>query len=722
MTRINEIVDTVLQNFPEADPSLLQRAYVYSAKVHQGQTRLSGEPYLTHPLAVAKILADMRLDQVTVAAGLLHDTVEDTYATEEEVVQQFGPELGHLVVGLTKLSKIEFQSREERQAENFRKMLIAMAQDIRVLLIKLADRLHNMKTLDYMSEDARRRISRETLDIYAPLAHRLGIYWMKEELEGRAFRELYPEVYKSLAERIQGSKKEREEYVKKVVDQLHQDLAAEGIKAEVTGRPKEMYSLYKKMERQRLDLDQIYDLIAFRIIVEGDKTTCYRVLGVVHGLFKPVPGRIKEYIAMPKPNGYQSLHTTVIGGYGERMEVQIRTQEMHRVAEFGIAAHWKYKEGSPPQHGEDDQKFAWLRQLLEWHQSTPDPNEFLETVRVDLFADEVYVFTPQGDVIALPTGATPIDFAYAVHTEVGHHCSGAKINGHMVPLRAKLSNGDTIEIITSNHQTPRQEWLDVVVTGRARSRIRHRLKTEQVEHSRKLGRELLTRALKQHKESYEQLLRSGELKQLAREFSFKDIDGLLQAIAYGKLSAKQVLRKRIGAAEDVEETEKGAAARSPTLFERVFRSKRPDSPGVRVGGLDDTVVRFARCCSPIPGDPVEGFITRGRGVTVHTRDCPKVFHLDPERRVPVTWGDGAPQDLREVRLRVVSQDRPGLLAAVSNLISAENINIQGATVTTNNSNAVQLYDLSVKDRKHLDAVMKSISKLRGVLSVERVRS
>jgi GTP pyrophosphokinase len=721
MTRINEIVDTVLANFPDADPSLLQRAYVYSAKVHQGQTRLSGEPYLTHPLAVAKILADMRLDQVTVAAGLLHDTVEDTYATEEEIIQQFGQELGHLVVGLTKLSKIEFQSREERQAENFRKMLVAMAKDIRVLLIKLADRLHNMKTLDYMSEDARRRISHETLDIYAPLAHRLGIYWMKEELEGRAFRELYPEVYKSLAERIQGSKKERDAYAKRVVDELQKALAAEGIKAEVTGRTKEMYSLYKKMERQKIDLDQIYDLIAFRIIVDGDKSGCYRVLGLVHGLFKPVPGRIKEYIAMPKPNGYQSLHTTVIGVFGERMEVQIRTQEMHRVAELGIAAHWKYKEGSPPNQSTDDHKFAWLRQLLEWHQATPDPNEFLEAVREDLFADEVYVFTPKGDVIALPAGATPLDFAYAVHTEVGHHCQGAKINGSIVPLRAKLSNGDTVEIMTSNHQMPRQEWLDVVVTSRARSRIRHRLKTEEVEHSRKLGRELLTRALKQQKETYDELLRSGELKQLARDFSFKDIDGLLQAIAYGKLSARQVLRKRSGATE--EPAEEKVAPRTPTLFERVFRTgKRDDAPAVRVGGLEDTVVRFARCCSPIPGDPVEGFITRGRGVTVHARDCPKVFHLDPERRVPVTWGDGTPQDLREVRLRVVSQDRPGLLAEVSNRISSENINIQGATVTTNRSNAIQLYDLSVKDRKHLDAVMKSISKLKGVLSVERVRS
>jgi len=715
MTRINEIVDTVLQHFPEADPSLLQRVYVYSAKVHQGQTRLSGEPYLTHPLAVSKILADMRLDQVTVAAGLLHDTVEDTYATEEELTGQFGTEISHLVSGLTKMAKMEFQSREERQAENFRKMLIAMSQDIRVLLIKLADRLHNMRTLEYMSEDARRRISQETLDIYAPLAHRLGIYWMKEELEERAFRELHPEVYKSLAERIQGSRKEREEYVRKVVQQLSTMLEAEQITGDVKGRTKEMYSLYKKMESQRLDLEQIYDLMAFRITVDGEAGACYRVLGAVHARFKPVPGRIKDYIAMPKPNGYQSLHTTVIGPFGERMEVQIRTKEMHGVAEFGIAAHWTYKAGEP-NGGGDAAKFAWLRELLESHQNVADPNEFLETVRVDLFSDEVYVFTPEGDVIALPAGATPVDFAYAVHSEVGHHCSGAKLNGQLVPLRSRLSNGDTVEIVTSKSQKPRQEWLDFVVTGRARNRIRHTLKQEQVEHAKRLGRELLTRELRRRKQSYDTLLKSGELTKLAREFACKNLDGLLQSIAYGRLSAKQVLRKH----SEVQEEAEAGLDKGPTLFERVFRSKR-EGQGVRVGGLENTVVRFGRCCAPIPGDPVEGFITRGRGVTVHTRNCPKVFHLDPERRVPVTW-DGTPDELQLVRLKVVSEDRPGLLAAVTNKISAENINIHAAKVMTQGSSAMQVYELSVKDRKHLDNVTKAISKLKGVLSVERIRS
>jgi GTP pyrophosphokinase len=716
MTRINEIVDAVLSNFPDADPSLLQRVYVYSAKVHQGQTRLSGEPYLTHPLAVAKILADMRLDQLTVAAGLLHDTVEDTYATEEDLTAQFGLEMSHLVGGLTKIARIEYQSREERQAENFRKMLIAMSKDIRVLLIKLADRLHNMKTLQYMSEDARRRISQETLDIYAPLAHRLGISWMKEELEELAFRELLPEAFKRLTERIQGSKREREAYVQEVVAQLSQMLEAETIQAEVTGRTKAMYSLYRKMESHQLDLDQIYDLIAFRIVVSGGKTACYHALGTVHGALKPVHGRIKDYIAMPKPNGYQSLHTTVIGRYGERMEVQIRTQEMHHVAEMGIAAHWQYKEATSAGN-EDAHKFAWLRQLLESHQSVADPNEFLETVRFDLFSDEVYVFTPEGDVMALPTGATPVDFAYAVHTEVGHQCQGAKVNGQLVPLRTRLSNGDTVEIVTSRAQRPRQEWLDFVATGRARNRIRSVLKAEQVEHSRKLGRELLSRELRRLGRRFEPFLKSGEIKKVARELSQRDVDALLQAIAYGRLSAKSIARKLAGADAPAEP----AQDRPPTLLERVFRTRR-EGLGVTVGGYDDTVVRFGRCCAPIPGDPVEGFITRGRGVTVHARDCPKIFHLDPERRVPVEW-NGTPQDLQVVRLRVTSEDRPGLLAEVSNKISAEHVNICGATVTTDTSRrASQLFELSISDRKHLDSLIKAISKVRGVLSVERVRS
>ena len=713
MARINEIIDQVQQNFPGVDAGLLQRCYVYSAKVHKGQVRLSGEPYLTHPLAVAEILAEMRLDPITIAAGLLHDTVEDTLASEEELRELFGDEIADLVVGLTKISKIEFSSREEHQAENFRKMLLAMSQDIRIILIKLADRLHNMRTLKYMSEDSRRRISRETLDIYAPLAHRLGIYWMKVELEGRAFQELYSEVHTNIKKRIQGSKRQRERYVEEVKRRLSTLLEENGLQADVTGRMKEVYSLYQKMAEQDLEFSEIYDLMAFRVIVDGTTATCYEALGLAHSLWTPVPGRFKDYIAMPKPNGYQSLHTTVIGPFGERMEVQIRTQEMHRVADLGIAAHWKYKEGVQLNQS-DEQQFAWLRQLLEWQQHLKDPNEFLETIRVDLFPDEVYVFTPNGDVVALPAGATAIDFAYAVHTEVGNRCAGAKVNGQLVPLRNRLSNGDTVEIIQSPHQHPRQEWLDHVVTGRARSRIRNFLKSAEVEHSRKLGREILSRDLQRRGFNFAKLMKSGELAATAKGLGYKKgLDAMLQAVAYGKLQTRQVIRKFSGEEEEEE--------RPRSLLDKVLRPRR-EPLGVKVDGMDRVLVRFAQCCSPVPGDAVEGFITRGRGVTVHARDCRKIFHLDPERRVAVTW-DGVPGELRSVRLRVVSEDRPGLLAEVSNRISTEGINIGGGRIITSGDNrAIQTFDLAVKDRKHLDAVIKQISKIRGVLTVERIRS
>ena len=713
MARINEIIDQVQQNFPGVDAGLLQRCYVYSAKVHKGQVRLSGEPYLTHPLAVAEILAEMRLDPITIAAGLLHDTVEDTLASEEELRELFGDEIADLVVGLTKISKIEFSSREEHQAENFRKMLLAMSQDIRIILIKLADRLHNMRTLKYMSEDSRRRISRETLDIYAPLAHRLGIYWMKVELERRAFQELYSEVHANITKRIQGSKRQRERYVEEVKRRLSTLLEENGLQADVTGRMKEVYSLYQKMAEQDLEFSEIYDLMAFRVIVDGTTATCYEALGLAHSLWTPVPGRFKDYIAMPKPNGYQSLHTTVIGPFGERMEVQIRTQEMHRVADLGIAAHWKYKEGVQLNQS-DEQQFAWLRQLLEWQQHLKDPNEFLETIRVDLFPDEVYVFTPNGDVVALPAGATAIDFAYAVHTEVGNRCAGAKVNGQLVPLRNRLSNGDTVEIIQSPHQHPRQEWLDHVVTGRARSRIRNFLKSAEVEHSRKLGREILSRDLQRRGFNFAKLMKSGELAATAKGLGYKKgLDAMLQAVAYGKLQTRQVIRKFSGEEEEEE--------RPRSLLDKVLRPRR-EPLGVKVDGMDRVLVRFAQCCSPVPGDAVEGFITRGRGVTVHARDCRKIFHLDPERRVAVTW-DGVPGELRSVRLRVVSEDRPGLLAEVSNRISTEGINIGGGRIITSGDNrAIQTFDLAVKDRKHLDAVIKQISKIRGVLTVERIRS
>ncbi|NRA01870.1 MAG: bifunctional (p)ppGpp synthetase/guanosine-3',5'-bis(diphosphate) 3'-pyrophosphohydrolase [Myxococcales bacterium] len=710
MARINEIVDEVQQNFPDLDTAVMERAYVYSAKVHLGQQRLSGEPYLTHPLEVAQILARMRLDPVTVAAGLLHDTVEDTLATQQEIREQFGEEIEKLVSGLTKISQMAFQSQEERQAENFRKMLLAMSKDVRIILIKLADRLHNMRTLEYMDEPARRRVSRETLDIYAPLAHRIGIYWIKQELEEKAFEVLHPEVAREIRETVKGTRKQREKYVEDVKRRLQGVLADAGIRAEVTGRLKEVYSLFQKMQEQHLTLDEVYDQIAFRVVLDGTNATVYEVLGVIHGLWKPVSGRFKDYIAMPKPNGYQSLHTTVIGPFGERMEVQIRTQEMHRVSELGIAAHWNYKGGQDSFEETDEKKFVWLRQLLEWQQHLQDPNEFLESVRIDLFPDEVYVFTPDGDVIALPAGATPIDFAFAVHSEVGSQCAGAKVNGKLVPLRHKLSNGDTVRIITSPHQRPRREWLDHIVTGRARSRVRHLIRLEQVDHARSLGRDILKRELQARGLQYEKLSGAGDLTRVATDLSYKTLDAMLQALAYGRLSARQVVRKLGGPEEET----------PPSLISRVLGPLR-DSGGVKVDGMDQVLVRFGRCCSPLPGDSVTGFITRGRGVTVHARDCSKIFHLDPERRVPVTWNN-AVEELRRVKVRVVSDDRRGLLAAVSKQISTAGINIQGGRITSSGPNrSVQDLELMVKDRKHLENLIRVLSKIKGVLKVERLR-
>jgi GTP pyrophosphokinase len=710
MPRFNEIAETVQQAFPNVDLKLLHKAYVYSAKAHQGQIRLSGEPYLTHPLAVAGILADMRLDVVTVAAGLLHDAIEDTDAEEADIQREFGDELAFLVAGLTKISKIEFASQEERQAENFRKMLLAMSKDIRIILIKLADRLHNMRTLEHMTEDSRRRIAQETLGIYGPLAHRLGIYWMKQELEERAFKELYPELYGEIEANIREHRQERDQYVEKVIGHLSTILEEASIRAEVTGRVKDVHSIYKKMQAQQVDTDQIYDLMAFRIIVDGSTATCYETLGVVHGAWKPIPGRFKDYIAMPKPNGYQSLHTAVIGLFGERMEIQIRTPEMHRVAELGIAAHWKYKQDGTPKD-EEERGFAWLRQLLEWQQQLEDPNEFLEAVRFDLFPDAVYVFTPQGDVIELRAGSTPIDFAYAVHTEIGNHCAGARVNGKLMPMRHRLANGDTVEIVTSPHQHPRQEWLEYVVTTRARNRIRHYLRVQQVEHARTLGTELLRKELQQRGKNFEQLRKAGELTRVSKELGHKGLEGLFAAVAYGKVHPRQVVRKL--SPED-------ESRPAPGLIRRVLTPRRKAS-GVRVDGMDNVLVRFARCCNPLPGEGVVGYITRGRGVTVHTRDCPKSFHLDHERKVSVTWG-GSPEEAWHVRIRVVSEDRPGLLAEISKRISSEGINIQGANIKTSDQNrAVQDFDLSLRDNDHLRSIVKQISKIRGVLSVERLR-
>jgi len=709
--RFNDIADRILEYNPGCDLARLQRAYVFSAKVHEGQERLSGEPYLIHPLEVAGILVDLRMDDVTVVAGLLHDAIEDTLTTSEELTRLFGEDVAFLVDGLTKIARIEFTSHRERQAENFRKMLVAMSKDIRILLIKLADRLHNMRTLEYMSEDSRRRVAQETLDIYVPLAHRLGIHWMKQELEDLAFRVLKPAIARELERRLRSKRKAREKYIEEVIGVLSRQLANASLSAEVTGRQKDLASIHAKMEKQGISLDEIYDVNAFRVILEGGTEQVYAALGIIHAIWRPVPGRFKDYVALPKPNGYQSLHTTVIGPYGERMEVQIRTQEMHRNAELGIAAHWKYKAGRPGAADSDDEKFSWLRQLLESHQELADPHEFIDRVKVDLFPDVVFVFTPNGDVMNLPKGSTPVDFAYAIHSEVGAQCAGARVNGKMVPLRHRLANGDTVEVITNPSQYPRKDWLEFVASGKARSRIRHAVRGSERERARELGREIVERELRKRGKSLNKLTESGDLEALASSES-RPIDDLFAAVSYGRLPAAEFVRKLLG--EEV-------ALEKPKL-RNLFRRQKPASSGIRVGGQSDVLVRYGRCCSPIYGDDVVGFVTRGRGVTVHSRDCAKVFELDPARRIDVEWEPKASVP-RRIRLRVHSLDQPGLLAKVTKIISSAGINIGAAKVTTSrDGHSVQGFDVWVNDVGTLNAVMKEIERIKGVFSVERVRT
>ncbi len=716
MLRFNDVADRILEYSPACDLSLLQRAYVFSAKVHEGQERLSGEPYLVHPLEVAGILVDLRMDEVTVTAGLLHDTIEDTLTSEEEIRRLFGEPVAFLVAGLTKIAKIEFTSARERQAENFRKMLLAMSKDIRILLIKLADRLHNMRTLQHMPEDARRRVAQETLDIYAPFAHRLGINWMKQELEDLAFRVLKPGVVEELEERLQSQRKAREVYIEEVIGILSKRLADADLQSEVTGRLKDLCSIHAKMESQGLSLDEIYDVIAFRIVIDGPTNDVYSAMGIIHSIWRPVPARFKDYVALPKPNGYRSLHTTVIGPYGERMEIQIRSIEMHRDAEFGIAAHWKYKEGGTHAESDEDGKFAWLRQLLEWQRELADPHEFIDTVKVDLFPDQVFVFTPKGDVINLPRGSTPIDFAYAIHSEVGAHCSGAKVNGKIVALRHPLSDGDTLEILTSRDQRPRKDWLEFAVSGRARSRIRHAIRASEKESSREIGREILERELRRAGLSLNRLVESDGLVPIAKKRVRGSVEDLFSAVGYGRLPAIEVVRALQGG--ESSEVVPEHAPRRRGFFRRLGK---PSLPGIRVSGHADVMVRFGRCCAPLPGDDVIGFVTRGRGVTVHVKDCAKVFELDPARRIDVQWQPDAGTP-RRIRMRVLSADQPGLLAKVTKTISAAGINIGAARVTTSqDGKAIQTFDLWVVDVATLNAVMKQIERVKGVSTVERLR-
>jgi GTP diphosphokinase / guanosine-3',5'-bis(diphosphate) 3'-diphosphatase len=710
---LETLVEKVRAYYPEAQTDLIEKAYHFSERMHQGQTRRSGEPYFVHPVEVANLISDMKLDVPSIVTGLLHDTVEDTLTSLDQVEKEFGTEIAALVDGVTKISKINFKTREERQAENFRKMIIAMARDIRVILVKLADRMHNMRTISYLSEEKQREIAEETLEIYAPLAHRLGIYWIKSDLEDHALRALYPEIYGQLKQDVAKKKAERERYIAEVIGILQQKLQEAHITAEVYGRPKHFYSIYQKMQKQKLLFDQIYDLVAFRILIDSVRE-CYEALGIVHSHWRPVPGRFKDYIALPKANLYQSLHTTVIGPYGERIEVQIRTHEMHRIAEEGIAAHWTYKEGRKGL--EEAQRFTWLRQLVEWQQQLKDPQEFLHTVKEDLFTEEVYAFTPKGDLYSFPQGATVIDFAYRVHSEVGNHCSGARANGRLVPLRYQLQNGDTIEIITSTQQSPGKDWLKIVNTSKAKARVRQWVKFQQRERSVALGRELLERELGRQHLELASLRKQGKLDTALTTLGFKDEETLFAALGYGQTTVGGVL------SQFVSPPDQGQTADAIELEKFKQKPLSESSNAVRVGGIGDVLVRFGRCCNPLPGEPIRGVITRGRGVTVHAHECHRLLESDPQRHIDVSWEKGSDY-LRPIKIEVLCEDRPGLLAAMSKAISESGLNISSADVRTlPDRRARDIFEIMVGSAGDLDRVIRSLNKVRGVVKVARVNS
>jgi GTP pyrophosphokinase len=714
MVRLTNILEKVKGYHPRADTDLINKAYVYAARKHDGQVRKSGDAYFTHPVSVADIIADMRLDASSVCAALLHDVVEDCDAEVDDIETVFGDEVAFLVDGVTKLGKVNFASREDRQAESFRKMLVAMARDIRVLLVKLADRLDNMRTLDHMSPASQERIARETLEIYAPLAGRLGIQWLKAELEDLSFKYLEPEAHEILAAQVEAVAKNTDSYMTEVTSKLQKMLVTRGFSVQVSGRRKHLYSLHRKMKSSGIGFEQVHDFVAFRVITES-VADCYATLGVIHSEWTPVPGRFKDYVALPKSNMYQSLHTTVIGPGNRRVEIQIRTHEMHRTAEYGIAAHWQYKEHTGGIDPKDAARFVWLRQLMEFQKEVVDPEEFYESVKVDLFPDDVYVFTPKGDVKTFPRGATPVDFAYAVHSEVGHRCSGARVNGAIVPLRHKLQNGDVVEIITSKNHHPSKDWLEFVVTSRARSRIRTYLRAEERKHAVKLGKDLLDKELRKAGLSLSRFLKSKRTSDVFSRFRVGNEDELFARIGIGKLALPSVIEAIVP-----QESSERESLR-PGFIERTVQrvAGPPDAEGIRIQGMDNMLVRFAHCCNPVPGDPVTGWITRGRGVSVHRRGCPRVLELDPERRVQVSWGDDVHVDL-PVSLRVMTDDRAGILASVSSVFSANGVSISEASCLSKDGRAENMFHFRVGDIDRLREIMRGVAKLKGVLDVERV--
>ena len=717
ITGLEQLIERLQGYDPEADVELVRRAYAFSAKAHEGQIRRSGEPYLQHPLAVAGVLTSLRSDVTAVAAGLLHDTLEDTLATSDELEHEFGKDVVHLVDGVSKIGKIHFRNYEEKQAENFRKMVLSMADDIRVVLIKLADRLHNMRTLEHLHEVKQKQIAQETLEIYAPLASRLGVGWMKNELEDLCLKYLKPDIYAALKLRVAKREEQRQQYIEEVMQHVRQALADSGMPGEVQGRSKHLYGIYQKMERQSISFEEVYDLAGVRIITDT-KMNCYGILGIIHSLWRPVPGRFKDYIAIPKSNLYQSLHTAVASLQGEHVEFQIRTDEMHRIGEQGIAAHWKYKERGQLDE-KDGKAFSWLHQFVEWQRDLTDNRQFMDSVKLDLFHDVVYVFTPKGMVKEVPLGSTPVDFAYAIHTEIGDRCVGAKVNGKIVPLRYQLKSGDTVEILTATTQVPHKDWLKFVRTSRAKTKIKHWLKVEEQKRSIEIGRRLLEREFRRHDLPPAQTLKSDRLLAVARESGYETTDEMAAAVGYGRQGTTQIVNRLLplgSAPSHQAATEEQGPARA--------KAGKREEREVKVKGSRDLLMQLSRCCNPVPGDRILGYITRGRGLTIHSVGCPNLDALDydKERLVEVTWDTASPS-IHAVKVSVLAVDKTGVLANVSSSISESESNIRRAEITTREDcKAILDFIIDVTDTTHLDRVLKAIERVDGVITARRIRA
>lgn len=714
---LENLILKIEQYNPQADLNKIIKAYNFAERAHEGQYRKSSERFFEHPYNVAMILADLSMDSETIIGGLLHDVIEDTSVTYEEIASEFGEGIAYLVEGVTKLKKLKYRTKQENQAENLRKMVIAMSKDIRVIIIKLADRLHNIRTLDYMDEGKRKEKALETLEIYAPIAHRLGISKIKWELEDLSLRYLDPEGYYDLVEKVSKKRREREAYIKLIIDTLSTKLKDMGLESEISGRPKNFYSIYKKMVYQNKSFEQIYDLTAIRVIVNSVKD-CYGVLGIVHTLWKPIPGRFKDYIAMPKPNMYQSLHTTVMGPQGEPFEVQIRTWEMHRTAEYGIAAHWKYKEGIL-KTDDFDKKLSWLRQLLEWQKEMKDPKEFMESLKIDFFTDEVFVFTPKGEVINLPAGSTPIDFAYRVHTAVGNNCIGAKVDGKIVPIDYKLKNGNIVEILTSpNNNGPSRDWLKIVKSSQAKTKIKQWFKKEERAQNINRGKQLLEKEVKRQGYKLTEILKDEWMKNISNRLSLNSVDDLYAALGYGSITLSQIVTRL---KENYREYYKKDNEKLNIAKKVKEKSRHDVTQGVTVKGVDNIKVRFSKCCNPVPGDEIIGYITRGRGVSIHRKDCANIADLNiKERFIEVEW-DTDKKISYQAEIQIKASDRSGLLSEITQLLTQSNLSVTSLNARTNKEKLVMInMTLEIKDLEQLKNIMKKIKKFRGVIDVYRV--